>query len=64
MLKINNILYQYDARNFVKDTTCFKSIESASCFDLIITNYQNITVISTGLSDFHIMALIVLKTKV
>ena len=64
---LNEFLYQYDAKNIVKDKICFKSIENPSCIDLIITNsrnsFQNTTVISTGLSDFHKMALTVLKTK-
>ena len=64
---LNDFLYQYHAKNIVKDKTCFKSIENPSCIDLIKTNsrnsFQNITVISAGLSDFHKMALTVLKTK-
>ena len=64
---LNNFLYQYDAKNIVKDKTCFKSIENPSCIDLIITNsrnsFKNTTAISTGLSDFHKMVLTILKTK-
>ena len=65
---LNNFLYQYDAKNIVKDKTCFKSIENPSCIDLIITNsrnsFQNTTAISTGLSDFHKMALRKLYTGI
>jgi len=58
---------QYNAKNLVRDKTCFKNIENPSCVDLFITNsyrsFQNTKVLSTGLSDFHKMAITVLKTK-
>ena len=64
---LNLFLSQYDAKNLVKDKTCFKSAANPSCIDLLLTNspksFQNTTVFSTGLSDFHKMALTVLKTK-
>ena len=51
----------------MKSKTCFKSVINPSCIYLFITNnyrcFQNTTVISTGLSDFHKMAIMVLKTK-
>ena len=44
----------------MKSKTCFKSVINPSCIDLFIINnyrcFQNTTVISTGLSDFHKMA--------
>ena len=57
----------YDAKNIVKGKTCFKSKENPSCIKLIIINiknsFKNTTVISTGMSDFHIMTLTALETK-
>ena len=62
-----NFMNQYNAKNLVRDKTCFKNIENPSCVDLFITNsyrsFQNTKVLSTGLSDFHKMAITVLKTK-
>ena len=63
---MHNLLHQYDAKNLVKEKTCFKNAENPSCIDLFITNkynsFQNTTVVSTGLSDFHKMAVTVLKS--
>ena len=53
--------------NLVKQNTCYKTPENPSCVDLILTNYhkssQNINVFETGLSDFHKMAVSVLKSN-
>ena len=63
---IDTFLQDYDAKNIVKDNTCFKSIDNPSCVHLFITNYansfQNTKVISSGLSDCHKMVVTVLKT--
>ena len=59
--------FQYDAKNLVKSKTCFKNPENPSSVDLFLTNsyhsFQNTSVISTGLSDFHKMPVTVLKKK-
>ena len=64
---LGNFLFEHNAKNIVKDHTCFKSVENPSCIDLVITNstssFQNTTVVSTGLSDFHKMVVTVLKTS-
>ena len=64
---IAEFLDKYNANNLVKNKTCFKSIKNPSYVDLIITNncksFQNTTVVSTGCSDFHKMALTILKSK-
>ena len=56
----------YDFKNLIKDATCYKNPENPSCIDLIVTNnpnsFQNSEIIETGLSDFHKMALTVMKT--
>ena len=63
---LSDFLFEYQAKNLVKDKTCFKSIENPSCIDLFITNscmsFQNTTAVSTGLSDFHKMIVTVMKT--
>ena len=51
----------------VKEKTCFKNINNPTCVDLLISNkqkcFKSATTIDTGLSDFHKMALVVLKKK-
>ena len=63
---LKDFLYHYDAKNLVKQKTCFKSVENPSCIDLFLTNsyrsFQNTTTVSTGLSDFHNMSVTVLKS--
>ena len=43
---LDTFLSDYDAKNLVKEKTCFKRIQNPSCVDLIITNscnnFQNI----------------------
>ena len=63
---IQDFLFEHDMKNLVKEKTCFKSIENPSCIDLFLTNsaasFQNTTTVTTGLSDFHKMAVTVMKT--
>ena len=65
---ITTFLQDYDAKNIVKENTCFKNIENPSCIDLFITNsvnsFQHTKVIASGLSDCHKMVLTVLKTTI
>ena len=61
---LSEFLFEHNARNLVKDKTCFKNPDNPSCIDLFLTNsyqsFQNTTTVATGLSDFHNMALTVL----
>ena len=63
---LSDFLYEHNAKNLVKEKTCFKSLDNPSCIDLFLTNchqsFQNTTTVSTGLSDFHKMAVTVMKT--
>lgn len=63
---LQEFLFEQNLKNLVKDKTCFKSIENPTCIDLLLTNsfasFQNTTVVETGLSDFHKMAVTVMKT--
>ena len=63
---LKEFLFEYNAKNLVKDRTCFKSIENPSCIDLFLTNsylsFQNTTTVAIGLSDFHKMVLTVMKS--
>ena len=63
---LSEFLFEMNAKNIVKEPTCFKSLSNPNCIDLIITNtfsnFQNTRAISTGLSDFHKMVVSVLNT--
>ena len=57
----------YHFKCLVKEPTCFKDIDNPSCIDLILTNkhfyFRNNCVIETGLSDFHKLTIITLKSN-
>ena len=63
---LEDFLLEHNAKNLVKEKTCFKSFDNPSCIDLFLTNshqsFQNTTTVATGLSDFHKMVVTVLKT--
>ena len=62
---LSQFLFEMNAKNIVKEPTCFKSLSNPNFIDLFITNsssnFQNTKAISTGLSDFHKMIVSVLK---
>ena len=51
--------------NIIKDPTCLKNSDNPSCIDLLAANFPNSFLksqtLETGLSDFHKLALTVLK---
>ena len=51
----------------INKPTCYKNPDKPSCTDLILTNcpgsFQNSCVIETGLPDFHMMIVTVMKTS-
>ena len=55
----------YSPQNLIKQSTCYKNPSRPTCIDLILTNvprsFQSTCVIETGLSDFHLMTLTVMK---
>ena len=52
--------------NVVKEGTCYKNSRNPSCIDLYLTNnplnFQSISSVLTGLSDFHKLVLTVFKS--
>ena len=62
---MRDFCYVYNCQNIIKDKSCFNNLHNPSCVDLFLTNrtksFQNSTVIETGLSDFHIISLTVMK---
>jgi exonuclease III/predicted transport protein len=63
---IEDFIEERNAKNLVKEDTCFMSTVNPSCIDVLITNsnlsFQNTTNIWTGLSDHHTMVVTVMKT--
>ena len=55
----------YNLSSLIKQPTCYKNDEKPSCIDLILTNnasmFQSTCVIETGLSDFHLMTVTVMR---
>ena len=55
----------YNLKSLIKQPKFYKNPNSLMCIDLILTNvqrsFQNTCEIETGLSDFHLMALTVLR---
>ena len=52
-------------KSLIKQPTCFKNPENPSCIDLFLTNrsqnFCNSYIIETGLSDFHMTTVSVIK---
>ena len=63
---MRNFCNSYNLNSLIKQPTCFKNPENPCCIDLILTNkprsFLSTCVIETGLSDFHRIAVSVLKT--
>ena len=55
---LNDFLFEHNAKNLVKEKTCFKSLKNPSCIDLFLTNshqsFQNTTAVATAPLVFQI----------
>ena len=55
----------YNLKSLIKQPTCYKNPNKPTCIDLILTNvprmFQSTCVLETGLSDFHLMTVTVMK---
>ena len=55
----------YGLKNLIRQPTCYKNPGNPVCVDLILTNvprsFQSICVVETGLSNFHLMTLTVMR---
>ena len=62
---LSQFLYEYNAKNIVKESTFFKNALNPSCIGHFITNsplsFQNAMAVSDGLSDFHKIVITVMK---
>ena len=65
-MEVANFCAMYNLKNLVKEATCYKNVKNPSCIDLILTNrhkpFHKTKVLETGIPDFHLMAITVLKT--
>ena len=56
---------KYNPTNLIKQPTCYKNPYNPMCIDLTLTNvprtFQSTCVIETGLSDFHLMTLTIMR---
>ena len=57
----------YSTKSLIKQPTCYKKFGKPTCVDLILTNMpgsiQSTCVIETGLSDFYLMTLTIMRKK-
>ena len=57
----------YNLKSLIKQPTCYKNPDNPTCIDLILTNvprsFQSIFFLETGLSNFHLMTLSVVKKR-
>ena len=55
----------YSLKSLIRQPTCCKNFEKKTCIDLILTNmprsFQSKCVIETGLSNFHLMTLAIIR---
>ena len=55
----------YDLKSLIKQLTCYKNPNSHTYIDLILVNvprsFQSTCAVETGLSDFHLMTLTVMR---
>ena len=55
----------YNLTNLIKQPACCKNPDNTTCIDLILTNirrtFQIICTIETGISDFHLMTLTIMR---
>ena len=63
--QIKNFCDNYSLKSFIRQPTCYNSPSNPTCIDLILTNatqkFQSTCVLETGLSDFHLMKVTVMR---
>ena len=62
---MKSICQNYNLKSLIKQLICYKNLNKPACIDLILTNvprmFQSTCVIETGLSDFHLMTVTVMR---
>ena len=55
----------YDLKSLIKQPACYKNLTKPTCIDLILANvprvFQSTCALETGLSDFHLMIVTVIR---
>ena len=55
----------YGLKSLIRQPTCYKRPSNPTCIDLILTKapqkFQSTCVLETGLSDFHLMTVTVMR---
>ena len=55
----------YSLRSLIRQPTYYNSLSNPTCIDVILTNapqkFQSTCMLETGLSDFHLMTVIVMR---
>ena len=63
-----NLLNSFDLESFIKIPTCYKSLSSPICIDLILTNknplFMKATTFENGMSDFHKLTTTILRKTI
>ena len=63
-----NLLNSFDLESLIKIPTCYKSLSSPTCTDLILTNKKNFfmksTTFETGMFDFHKLTTTILRKTI
>ena len=63
--QIKDFCDNYSLKSLIRQPTCYKSLSNPTCIDLILTNapqrFQITYVLETGLSDFHLMTVTVMR---
>ena len=64
---MSDVMELYDLKNLVRVSTCCENLENPSCIDhFFLTNenlcFQDTNAFEAGLSDFHRLAVPVMKT--
>ena len=62
---MKSVCENYNLKSLIKQPSCYKNPNKPTCIDLILTKvprmFQSICVIETGLSDFHLMTVTVMR---
>ena len=62
---IKSFSENYGLKNIIRQPACYKNSNNPACIDLILTHvprsFQSTCVVETGLSDFHLMTLTVMR---
>ena len=63
--QIKTFCDNYGLKNLIRQPTCYKHPSNPTCIDFILTNapqkFQSTCVLETGLSDFHLMTVTVMR---